>query len=162
MKISGPIIASLFFCASSPLASAKKNDRSASDLGKDKFQTYHSRSLSQSSHSLDLDDGLYDHLTSPPRDYSVAVLLTATEAKFGCVLCRTFGPEWDLLAKSWNKGDRKGESRLLFGTLDFTKGKNTFQKVLRELSSWFWLRILSIQWPCLVILCEVHHSTDRR
>lgn len=94
---------------------------------KDRFQTYHRQSLSSA--PLDLDDKTYDDLTSAPRDYSVAVLLTATEAKYGCQLCRSFAPEWDLLAKSWTKGDKKGDSRLLFGTVDFSKGRDTFQKV---------------------------------
>ena len=91
----------------------------------DKFSTYHARS----SGPLDLDDGTFDELTSAPRDYTVAILLTALEARFGCSLCKEFQPEWDLIAKSYNKGDKQGEGRLLFGTLDFTKGKNTFQKV---------------------------------
>ncbi len=93
----------------------------------DKFQQFHSKALSST--PLKLDDSIYGQLTSAPRDYSVAVLLTALESRFGCQLCREFQPEWDLLSKSWTKGDKKGESRLIFGTLDFTDGKNTFQSV---------------------------------
>ena len=93
----------------------------------DKFQQFHSKALSST--PLKLDDTVYGQLTSAPRDYSVAVLLTALESRFGCQLCREFQPEWDLLSKSWTKGDKKGESRLVFGTLDFTDGKNTFQSV---------------------------------
>lgn len=93
----------------------------------DKFQLFHSKALSSS--PLKLDDAIYGQLTSAPRDYSVAVLLTALESRFGCQLCREFQPEWDLLSKSWTKGDKKGESRLIYGTLDFTDGKNTFQSV---------------------------------
>lgn len=93
----------------------------------DKFQLFHTKALSSS--PLKLDDSIYGQLTSAPRDYSVAVLLTALESRFGCQLCREFQPEWDLLSKSWTKGDKKGESRLVYGTLDFTDGKNTFQSV---------------------------------
>lgn len=93
----------------------------------DKFQTYHTKQLSST--PLKLDDSLYGKLTTAPRDYSVAVLLTALENRFGCQLCREFQPEWDLLSKSWTKGDKKGASRLLYGTLDFSDGKNTFQSV---------------------------------
>lgn len=57
------------------------------------------------------------------------MLLTALEARFGCQLCRDFQPEWELLAKSWTKADKKGESRLVYGTLDFTDGKGTFQSL---------------------------------
>jgi oligosaccharyltransferase complex subunit gamma len=98
-------------------------------LATDKFQQFHSKALTSA--PLKLDDSIYGQLTSAPRDYSVAVLLTALESRFGCQLCREFQPEWDLLSKSWTKGDKQGESRLVYGTLDFTDGKNTFQSVSR-------------------------------
>jgi len=88
----------------------------------------------QSSAPLKLDDGIYEKLIAVPRNYSVVVLLTALEARFGCQLCKDFQPEWDLLARSWVKGDRRGESRTLFGTMDFTDGKGTFQKVSQSRS----------------------------
>lgn len=91
------------------------------------FGNYHAKS--QSSAPLRLDDASYDELTATPRNHSVVVLLTALEARFGCQLCRDFQPEWDLLGKSWAKGDRRGDSRILLGTLDFADGKGTFQKV---------------------------------
>lgn len=91
------------------------------------FEAYYARS--QSSAPLRLDDASYDELTAAPRNHSVVVLLTALEARFGCQLCRDFQPEWDILGKSWAKGDRNGESRTLLGTLDFADGKVTFQKV---------------------------------
>ncbi|KEY66720.1 hypothetical protein S7711_06768 [Stachybotrys chartarum IBT 7711] len=81
---------------------------------------------SKTSSPLKLSDATYKALTSTPRDYSVAILLTALEAKFGCHLCQEFQPEWELLGKSWTRGDRKGESRLLFGNLDFTDGREIF------------------------------------
>lgn len=94
----------------------------------DRFQDYRQQQLSAGS-SLKLTDDIYTKLTKGPRDYSVAVLLTALEARFGCVLCQEFNPEWNLLAKSWSKGDKKGESRVVFGTLDFVNGQKTFQSV---------------------------------
>jgi len=96
----------------------------------DRFADYHKKS--QSSTPLKLTDSVYDKLTSSPRDYSVAVLLTALDNRFGCQLCREFQPEWDLLAKSWTKGDKSGESRLIYGTLDFADGKGTFTSVRLE------------------------------
>lgn len=92
------------------------------------FERYHAKS--QSSAPLRLDDASYDELTATPRNHSLVVLLTALEARFGCQLCRDFQPEWDLLGKSWAKGDRHGDSQILLGTLDFADGKGTFQKVL--------------------------------
>lgn len=93
----------------------------------DKFERFHTKAIASS--PLKLDDSSYERLTTAPRDYSVAVLLTALDPRFGCNLCREFQAEWELLSKSWAKGDKKGESRQLFGTLDFTDGKATFQSV---------------------------------
>jgi len=93
----------------------------------DKFETFHLKALASA--PLKLDDSVYGRLTTAPRDYSVAVLLTALDNRFNCQLCREFQPEWDLLSKSWTRGDKRGESRLIYGTLDFTDGKNTFQSV---------------------------------
>lgn len=91
------------------------------------FEEY--QSLSRSA-PLDLDDSVYDAIASTPRDYHAAVLLTATNPQFGCALCRAFEPEWELIARSWNKGyEPDSTPRLLFGTLDFNNGKRTFQKV---------------------------------
>lgn len=90
----------------------------------DKFQDYHSKAS-----PIKLVDSSYDRLVTVPRDYSVAVLLTALESRFGCGLCRDFQPEWELLARSWSRGDKKGDSRLIYATLDFADGKNTFQSV---------------------------------
>ncbi len=94
---------------------------------KGSFERYQSQFLSSA--PLKLDDAAYDELSVTPRNFSTVILLTALEARFGCKLCKEFQPEWDLLAKSWARGDKYGESRTVFGTLDFTDGKNTFQKV---------------------------------
>ncbi|CAK4031737.1 related to OST3-oligosaccharyltransferase gamma subunit [Lecanosticta acicola] len=84
------------------------------------------------SQPIKVDDKSYDALTKAPRDYSVAVLLTAMDARFGCQLCQEFQPEWELLAKSWTRGDAQGESGLVFGTLDFMDGKATFQSLMLQ------------------------------
>lgn len=93
-----------------------------------RFEEYHTKAVSSYAPAK-LDDKAYKQLTTAPRDYTAAVLLTAMGSRFGCQLCREFQPEWDLLAKSWTKGDKKGESRLVFGTLDFADGRDTFVSV---------------------------------
>jgi oligosaccharyltransferase complex subunit gamma len=93
----------------------------------EKFQQYHTKALTSA--PLKLADSGYRTLTSTPRDYSVSVLLTAMDTRFGCQLCREFQPEWELLARSWTNGDKKGESRTIFATLDFADGRETFVSV---------------------------------
>jgi len=90
----------------------------------DRFADYRSKPT-----PVKLDDKSYTKLTAAPRDFSVAVLLTAGESRYGCQLCQEFQPEWELLAKSWSRGDKSGEGRLIFGTLDFTDGRQVFQSV---------------------------------
>ena len=92
-----------------------------------KFERY--RSLSRSA-PIELTDSSYEDITSKHRDYHVAVLLTAADSRYGCILCREFQPEWELIARSWNKGSKPDDGlRMLFATLDFSDGKGTFQKV---------------------------------
>ncbi|WEW55610.1 oligosaccharyl transferase subunit ost3/OST6 [Emydomyces testavorans] len=96
----------------------------------DKFSQY--QYLSKSYLPIDLDDSSYIDIVSKPRDYHTAILLTAVESRYGCQLCRDLQPEWDLLAKSWNKASRDLSTRLLFGTLDFDQGKAVFQKLMLQ------------------------------
>ena len=92
----------------------------------DTFEKY--SALSRSG-PADLDTAAYEELTAAPRDYYAAVILTAKDVRFGCVLCREFVPEWDLISRSWNKGKKLDDLKVVFGTLDFDEGKAVFQKV---------------------------------
>ncbi|KAI1159254.1 OST3/OST6 family protein [Nemania serpens] len=116
----------LLSIAALPLGSLAAKSSSSSSA--DRFQTFHTQAVSSSS-PLKLSDTTYRKLTSAPRDYSVAVLLTALDAKYGCQLCGLFQPEWDLLGKSWIKGDKRGESRLILSTLDFADGRDVFMSL---------------------------------
>ena len=97
------------------------------DSSEDRFNTFHSKSLSAS--PIRLTDVTYKSITATPSDYSVTILLTALDPRYGCDMCQGFQPEWETLAKSWTKGDKKGDSRMLFGTLDFADGRDTFLSV---------------------------------
>ncbi|KAL2178302.1 uncharacterized protein P884DRAFT_268977 [Thermothelomyces heterothallicus CBS 202.75] len=105
------------------LASAARSKKTSEE----RFQLYHGKALSSS--PIKLGDSSYRELTATPRDYAVAVLLTAMESRYGCQMCREFQPEWELLARSWTSGDRKGESRVVFGTLDFGDGRDVFMSL---------------------------------
>ena len=127
MKLLQTLAASLLL----PLAAL-----AAKQTGDDKFNEYQAKQLSKAA-PLKLTDTSYSRLTAAPRNYSTAVLLTALDARFGCQLCHEFQPEWDLLARSWIKGDKGAKSRTVFATLDFLEGKGTFQSVS-------WVAIMSI------------------
>lgn len=117
----------LLGAAPSALAAAGASKKTAEE----RFQLYHSKALSSA--PVKLADASYRELTSTPRDYAVAVLLTAMDPRYGCQLCREFQPEWDLLARSWTSGDKKGLSRIVYGTLDFSDGRDIFMSVSTEL-----------------------------
>lgn len=108
----------LFFSIVSDFVAAKPSA--------DKFERY--QSLSRSG-PVDLDNASFKELTTAPRDYYAAVILTALDARYGCAMCREFDSEWDLLTRSWNKGTRLDGLKVVFGTLDFEHGKEVFQKV---------------------------------
>jgi OST3 / OST6 family, transporter family len=91
------------------------------------FDTYLAKQ--SSSAPIEIDEQGYNDLTSSSRDYSVAVLLTARHAKYACQICRDFDPEWSIIGRSWQKGDRKGANRVLLTTVDFDQGRNVFLKV---------------------------------
>ncbi|KAI5294051.1 oligosaccharyl transferase subunit ost3/OST6 [Ascosphaera acerosa] len=95
--------------------------------------------------SLDLDEASYTALLAKPRDYFLATLFTARDPKFGCTVCKAVQPEYDLLARSWNKaaiasekraqdvaedGDRDAVPEVVWGTLDFLNGRPVFQQLM--------------------------------
>ncbi|EPS31276.1 hypothetical protein POX_h09572 [Penicillium oxalicum] len=95
----------------------------------DTFQKY--QSLSRSG-PVSLNDAGFEELTKAPRDYYAAVILTAMDVRFGCEMCRQFDPEWSLIGKSWNKGEKPEDLKVIFGTLDFDEGKAVFQKLMLQ------------------------------
>jgi oligosaccharyltransferase complex subunit gamma len=107
-----------------PIASLAANQGS-----KSKFDKFLSRS--KSSTPLKLSDATFEELTAAPRDYSALIVMTALPAQFGCKVCKDFQPEFNVLANSWIRGDKNGDSRVLFGTMDFSEGRATFQKASR-------------------------------
>lgn len=93
----------------------------------ERFLDLHKQALAST--PIKLDDASYKKATALPRDYSIAVLLTAQDPRFGCQMCRDFGPEWDMLSSQWTKGDKAGNSKLVFSLLDFNDGRDTFMSV---------------------------------
>ena len=92
-------------------------------------------SRSQSVTPIKLDDSNIDDFTAASREYTAVVLFTALPAQFGCEPCKLFQPEYSVLAQSWMKGDKNGDTKVLFGYIDFSDGKKSFQKVCGHLKS---------------------------
>lgn len=123
---------SLILCAIWPITLAL----GASSKGGDKYPKF--RAASRSTGAVTLDDASYHELTAAPRDYHTVVLLTALDSRFGCDVCKMFQPEWELLSRTWSKA-KLGDSKLVFGTLDFLDGKGTFQQVIeRQKKRHYW------------------------
>ena len=95
-----------------------------------KFDTYFAKQASSA--PFEIDEKGYNELTTAPRDYSLAVLLTARDARYACGLCKEFDPEWTILGRSWQKGDKNGAHRLLLSTVDFDNGRNVFMRVSKR------------------------------
>ncbi|KAJ1326691.1 OST3/OST6 family transporter [Microdochium nivale] len=111
----------------STLATAALSLAAVATAKKDVFAEYHAKALSSA--PVKLVDSTYRKLTAAPRDYSAAILLTALDKRFACQLCHDFQPEWEILSSSWTKGDKKAASRTIFGTLDFSDGRETFMSL---------------------------------
>lgn len=96
--------------------------------GDDKFAKLQQLSTKSKSGVLQLTNTLYDDITTAPRNYTAVLLLTALDSKFSCALCKEVQPEYELLSRNWQAQHRKGDG-LIFGMLDFAKGRETFMKV---------------------------------
>ena len=116
----------LLFSAVLPLATFAAKGSKGSGSGS-VFDDFHAKALAST--PVKLNDASYRKLTSAPRDHSVAVVLTALDPRFQCGLCHEFKPDWDLVSRIWTKADKKAESRIIFSTLDFSDGKDTFMGV---------------------------------
>ena len=117
----------LLFSAVLPLVTfAAKGSKGSKGSGS-VFDDFHAKALAST--PVKLNDASYRKLTSAPRDHSVAVVLTALDPRFQCGLCHEFKPDWDLVSRLWTKADKKAENRIIFSTLDFSDGRDTFMGV---------------------------------
>jgi len=86
-----------------------------------------------------LTSALYDEILAPSsaasgeqRDYSVSVILTALNPKFGCVPCRAFDKEHKEVAGQWwrrNKRSKATQAKHFFAVLDFEAGQEIFRRL---------------------------------
>ncbi|KAJ3171581.1 oligosaccharyl transferase subunit ost3/OST6 [Geranomyces variabilis] len=69
----------------------------------------------------------FEYLTDQPRNFSLFVALTALAPEMGCVPCRDYENEYNMVASSWQYAGEK--RRLYFAQLDFPDGREVFQKL---------------------------------
>ncbi|KAI8890190.1 hypothetical protein K501DRAFT_206769, partial [Backusella circina FSU 941] len=93
---------------------------SAQDVKKDKLFTL---AIGSDNNVIKLNSNSYDRFTEGKRSYGIVVLLTATDARFNCMPCREFDPEYALVASQFR------QSELFFGRLDFQDGQAIYQKL---------------------------------
>lgn len=79
-------------------------------------------------------DELIQDTPSSPRDYSVSIILTALNPKYGCQPCISFDKEHKEVAYQWwtnkeNKKEKVNQMRHIFAVLDFEKGQEIFKRV---------------------------------
>ncbi|KJA27197.1 hypothetical protein HYPSUDRAFT_84107 [Hypholoma sublateritium FD-334 SS-4] len=78
---------------------------------------------------IKLDATTYDLLTSPKREWSASVQLTALDPRRRCNPCKEFDPSWNAVAKAWSYVSSANKNQHFFGTLDFDDGPSVFQKL---------------------------------
>jgi oligosaccharyltransferase complex subunit gamma len=64
-----------------------------------------------------LTDKTFSAIVQGPRDYSIAVLLTAEGVQYGCQFCKLVGPQYQTLAHSWREQHPDGNN-LFFAVAD--------------------------------------------
>lgn len=76
---------------------------------------------------VELDATSFNELTQTPRNYSVTALLTANAPSFRCQPCLTFQPEFEAVARAWQKNPSR--DRHIFGKIEFMEGREIFRRV---------------------------------
>ncbi|RPB29570.1 hypothetical protein L211DRAFT_832278 [Terfezia boudieri ATCC MYA-4762] len=125
MRLLGPLLALL---AVIPFAHAAAASTPQKETKLQRLTSLATSSARSGPGPISLSDKSFEDLTSAPRNYTALVLLTALDPRFGCHLCKEFQPEFDLLATSWLK-KHKDSNGFFFANLDFSNGRQTFQKL---------------------------------
>lgn len=127
------VLASLLACLSLSATAAA----AASAPLDAKLAKYHTQAAKSGDGIVYLTSSQYDDLLAPssptsPRNYSVSVILTALNPKFGCKPCLAFDKEHKLVASQWwskNRRSKQDQMRHVFAVLDFEKGQEIFRRV---------------------------------
>jgi oligosaccharyltransferase complex subunit gamma len=90
---------------------------------------YDSKSLAKlvgSDGLIKLNDNTFADIVTGPRDYAIAVLLTAAAPQFGCAFCHVIGPQFAKVARSWHDENPSGDG-LFFAIADLPDNQQIYQ-----------------------------------
>ncbi|XP_076468515.1 dolichyl-diphosphooligosaccharide--protein glycosyltransferase subunit TUSC3-like [Babylonia areolata] len=73
-------------------------------------------------------DKFRQYVKSPPRNYSVIVMLTALQAQRQCSVCKQANEEYQILANSWRYSQQYSND-LFFTMVDYDEGPDVFQSM---------------------------------
>ncbi|KAI6166995.1 hypothetical protein EDD17DRAFT_1850158 [Pisolithus thermaeus] len=76
-----------------------------------------------------LDERTFDLLTSPNRDWSAAIQLTALNPQRRCGPCKEFGPSFQAVAKAWSTVNPEQRNNHFFASIDFDDAFQVFKKL---------------------------------
>jgi len=71
----------------------------------------------------------FDAITSPNRDWSVVIQLTALGNAVDCQPCRVFDPNFRAVAQAWRTVPKAARDSHFFASLDFSDGQEVFRKL---------------------------------
>lgn len=80
---------------------------------------------------VDATDKLLEHIFESPRDYSIALLLTADDDRFGCGFCKPVGKSVTTVARNWVRDHPEGDG-LYFVRADIDNCRQAFKKLNLE------------------------------
>ncbi|KAL5511853.1 OST3 [Sanghuangporus vaninii] len=76
-----------------------------------------------------LDEQLFDLLTSPKRNWSAVVQLTALGKNMRCTPCKEFDPSFHAVSKAWTIVPKDVRNKHFFATADFADAENVFRRL---------------------------------
>ncbi|KAF8334298.1 uncharacterized protein EI90DRAFT_534875 [Cantharellus anzutake] len=81
---------------------------------------------------IKLNSADFTAITSPGRDWSVALQLTALGKDLGCQPCQTFDLSFRAVAKAWSTVSKTARDSHFFASLDFADGQQVFRQVCKK------------------------------
>jgi oligosaccharyltransferase complex subunit gamma len=102
------------------------------------FDSTYVNSLKSRSGVIRLTDATFPKVVGGPRDYAIAVLLTAEGPQYGCAFCKVVGSPFEKVAASWNQDHPNGDG-LFFAVADIAQTSGTYQQLGLKQAPNFWI-----------------------